>query len=220
MSVKYEKVKGIKVHQRYYTEAGRQVPGVTTILGVLNKPALVPWANRMGLQGIDTNKYVDKMADIGTCGHYLTECQDLDVEPDLSRYSQEVTEKAGNVLKKYIAWIQLHKVDVIEVEWRLVSNQHLYGGTIDRYCQIDGVPTVLDIKTSKAIWPEHLHQTAAYRQLVLEQGCKVEAVRILQIGRTENEGFSERYLSGDEIDVHWEIFRHCLGIYYARKRLG
>src|SRR5439155_21898181 len=52
----------VKAHVRYYTSKGEQVPGVTTILSVLNKPALVSWANRMGLQGIDTHKYVDEAA--------------------------------------------------------------------------------------------------------------------------------------------------------------
>ena len=36
-----------KTHQRYYDKAGTMLPGVTTILGVLNKPALVPWANKL-----------------------------------------------------------------------------------------------------------------------------------------------------------------------------
>ncbi|MBA7569795.1 hypothetical protein ES708_11536 [subsurface metagenome] len=61
----------IAAHIIYRTRSGQSVPGVTTILSVLNKPALVPWANRMGLQGIDVAKYVDDKAAIGTLAHYL-----------------------------------------------------------------------------------------------------------------------------------------------------
>ena len=43
-----------KAHQRYKLADGTQVPGVTTITGQLNKPALIIWANRLGLQGIDS----------------------------------------------------------------------------------------------------------------------------------------------------------------------
>ncbi|GAI86127.1 unnamed protein product, partial [marine sediment metagenome] len=38
-------------------------------IGVLNKPALVPWANNLGLQGINVKDYVDDKADIGTLAH-------------------------------------------------------------------------------------------------------------------------------------------------------
>src|SRR5436190_24390371 len=61
----------VKAHIRYYTSTGQQVPGVTTILSVLNKPALIAWANRMGLEGIDTRKYVDEAASVGTLAHAL-----------------------------------------------------------------------------------------------------------------------------------------------------
>ena len=43
-------------HIRYKTTDGTIVPGVTTILGILNKPALVRWANQLGLRGIDWEK--------------------------------------------------------------------------------------------------------------------------------------------------------------------
>ena len=45
-----------RVHTVYKTKDGKRVPGVTTILGVINKPALVRWANNLGLQGIDSQR--------------------------------------------------------------------------------------------------------------------------------------------------------------------
>ena len=42
----------VRAHQRYKIEDGTIVPGVTTVVGILNKPALVPWANKLGLEGI------------------------------------------------------------------------------------------------------------------------------------------------------------------------
>ena len=58
-----------RVHTVYKTKDGKRVPGVTTILGVINKPALVRWANNLGLQGIDSTNYVDATA---RCGTWLT----------------------------------------------------------------------------------------------------------------------------------------------------
>ena len=63
--------KKARAHTIYKLEDGTKVPGVTTVLGILNKPALVKWANNLGLQGIDSNKYRDEMADIGTLAHQM-----------------------------------------------------------------------------------------------------------------------------------------------------
>jgi len=61
--VKTEQVmKRSRAHITYKLADGVPVPGVTTILSVLNKPALVKWANNLGLQGIDSSKYVDEKA--------------------------------------------------------------------------------------------------------------------------------------------------------------
>lgn len=60
MADKLKKV--TKAHTRYYLSDGTLVPGATTVTGLLNKPALVKWANNLGLQGIDSSKYVDKAA--------------------------------------------------------------------------------------------------------------------------------------------------------------
>ena len=59
-----------KAHQRYKTKDGVIVPGVTTILSILAKPALIYWSWNLGMQGIDYRKVSDKAKDIGTLTHY------------------------------------------------------------------------------------------------------------------------------------------------------
>ena len=100
--------------------AGKRVPGVTTILGVLNKPALVKWANKLGLQGIDSTKYVDALANIGTLSHYLVECEWRGVEPDLSDYAPQDIDKAENALLSFWAWRDQHEVEPHLVEEPMV----------------------------------------------------------------------------------------------------
>lgn len=60
-----------KPHTIYRTADGKRVPGVTTVLGIMNKPALVKWANTLGLQGIDSSAYVDETARVGTLAHEM-----------------------------------------------------------------------------------------------------------------------------------------------------
>src|SRR5947199_2964004 len=96
----------VKAHVRYYTSTGEQVPGVTTILSVLNKPALVSWANRMGLQGIDTHKYVDEAASIGTLAHALI-MESLGGKPvRLEDFTADQLSRASYGVAVFHAWMK------------------------------------------------------------------------------------------------------------------
>ena len=207
--------KRAKTHQRYYDKAGTMLPGVTTILGVLNKPALVPWANKLGLAGIDVKDYVDALAMVGSLAHELILCHHHGKLFVPDGRSPDLIDAAENCLLKYFQWEKGHKVEPILCEAMLVSEKYKYGGTVDLYCKIDGVPTVVDYKSGRAIYPEMVYQASAYRQLLEENGHKVDAVRILQIGRDEKEGFSEKTLSDTSREV--EIFMHCLALYQLMK---
>jgi len=203
-------------HIRYKNSEGNIVPGVTTVLSILNKPALVKWANNLGLQGIDSSKYRDKMADIGTLAHYLILCHLKKEKPDTSEYSPENIDKAENCLLSYLEWTKGHKIEPIIVEKPLVSEKFGYGGTVDCYCKMNGDFCLIDFKTGKGIYEEYIYHLAAYKQLLIDSGYQVDNVRILRIGRTENEGFEEKVVKDTEKE--WEIFFHCLGIYELKKR--
>lgn len=217
--MKVEKVaaRRAKTHTRYYDKAGKLLPGVTTILGVLNKPALVPWANGLGLQGINVREYVDVLAKIGSIGHEMICCHNRGVPFDPGEHPKDLIDKAENCFLSYLAWEKQHKVEPILCESGLTSENYGFGGTVDMWCRVDGVPTILDYKTGKAIYAEHIYQVSAYRQLIEENGWgPVEAVRILQIGRDETEGFSEKVVT--DTSREWQVFEHCLAIYRLQKK--
>ena len=206
-----------RAHIRYKLADGTVVPGVTTIVGLLNKPALVPWANKMGLQGIDTSKYVDEMAQIGTLAHNMILCYYKGEKPDLSDYTPNQIELAENALLSYWAWEKQHVIEPIIVEDPLVSEVLRYGGTPDCYCLLDGTPTLLDFKTGKAIYREYFYQVAAYTYLLQERGFPVDNLRILRIGRDADEGFEEKVISNK--DAYWHVFEHLLAIYNLEKEV-
>jgi hypothetical protein len=204
-------------HTRYYNKDGKLLPGVTTILGILNKPALVPWANQLGLAGIQVQEYVDALALIGTGGHEMIMYHNKGLVWDNPNgYHADLVDKMENCFLSYLAWEKQHKVEPILCEAPLVSELHGYGGTVDMLAKVNGVDTIVDYKTGKAIYPEHLYQVAAYRTLLEENGHFVANVRILQIGRDETEGFSEKTL--DTTTREWMIFQHCLLIYQLQKK--
>lgn len=209
--------KKVQAHVRYYTEDGTQVPGVTTVLGVLAKPALVPWANRMGLQGIDTSKYVDEAAAVGTLAHALI-AESLGGEKVAhGDFTADQLARAQHGVAAFEKWRAGHVLKVELIEAQLVSEAHQYGGTIDLLALIDEVLELVDIKTSSGIWPEHAWQLSAYWKLLEEQGHEIKGARILRIGRTEGEGLEERILTGRQLVHGWEIFSHALAIWRLKK---
>ncbi len=219
MAVVLEPVPTAKAHTVYRLKDGTVVPGATTVLSVLAKPALVPWANKLGLEGVDVRKYVDALAAIGTLAHGLIE-EDLGAPTvDRSAYSPQQIDRAENCLLKWYEWRKSHRIEAVTVEKVLVSERHRYGGTIDAVGAVDDTITILDFKTGKAIYDDHLHQVAAYWRLAEENGLKIDAVRILQVGRSEDEGFSEKVVPVSKLRPHWKIFKACLDIWYAKRKL-
>lgn len=206
-----------KAHQKYFTVDGVLVPGVTTVLGILAKPALVPWANKLGLQGIDVSKYVDSLADVGTLAHRIVEAYLKKEEVDYLDYTPNQRTLAENAAKKFFEWEKKNDFSVIKSELQLVSEKYYFGGTCDIYANLNGKKTLIDIKTSKACYAEHFTQVAAYKILLEESGYPVEDAKILRIGREEAEGFDVKDVP--MIDVHAEKFLACLKILQIDNRL-
>lgn len=214
-----DRIKGVsKAHTVYKTADGKRVPGATTITGLLNKPHLVRWANKLGLEGIDSSKYTDEAAAVGTLAHALVQAHLQKEKLDMDMFSPIQVELAENALLSFFEWEKRHKIEPIICEIPMVSEKLRFGGTVDCYCMLDGVPTLLDFKTGKAIYDEYFVQTAAYKELLLEAGHPVERVQILRIGRDETEGFEERAIT--DTSKYFKIFQNLLDIYYTKKELN
>lgn len=207
----------VKAHVQYVNSNGEKVVGVTTALSVLNKPFLVVWANRLGLAGIDSTKFKDKMADIGTIAHLLVMHHLKNTTPDLDEFSKADIDTAHNCMKSFYEWEKVHKLEPVLLEFPLVSDIYNFGGSPDFVGKVDGVMEIIDFKTGKAIYGEYLTQVSAYRQLVIEKGYTVNRARILRIGRDDSEGFEERLTT--KFDLEFDLFKHCLAIYQLQKEL-
>jgi len=207
-----------KAHIRYRNKDNKIVVGTTTVLSVLNKAALVPWANKLGLAGIDVKAYVDDKAAIGTLTHYLIQCHLSGEQPDTSDYSRNQIEQAENCMLSYLEWERNNPVTPILLETPLVSEQYQFGGTIDIYCELSGKKVLIDLKTSKACYPEHKTQVVAYKTLLEENDYDVNGVHLLRIGRDETEGFE--FINVDNMELHWKLFEHCLEVYRIKKLTG
>lgn len=214
---KLTKVKRNAVHTIYRNKEGQRVPSVTTFLGVLEKPELHSWFWEQGLAGLDCWATRDVAGDTGTLVHYLIHCMLTGEEPNLDEYSPEEIAATTCPMKKFEDWIGQHELSPILMETPLVSEEYQYGGMPDFYGKVDGVLTLLDYKTGKGVYQEAFYQVAAYKQLLEEHGHKVDDVRILRFGKSEDEGFEDA--AAGKLDKHFEIFLACLKIYNLRKRI-
>lgn len=210
-----------KAHTIYKNLAGNRVPGTTTILGVLGKPALVPWANRLGLEGIDVANYVDTRADIGTLAHAMIAAHlqqgEMSAE-ELDEYSPKVKDLAENAFISYLSWEKAEGPLVPSlIEKPGVSELYQYGGTRDFYGTRRDVACVIDFKSGGAIYEEAGYQLAAYDQITREGGLHVEEAWIVRVPRTEDESFEAKRWSREMLNRDFEVFKHALAIYCLKR---
>jgi hypothetical protein len=231
-------MRGLKLARVIYkNENKKQVPSVTTVLGVLNKPALVYWSNNLGLEGIKVTEYVDDKAKIGTLAHFILECYLKNVQPDFAEFNAtyEQIELAKQCADKFFEWENCQAEFVpIASELQLVSEKHQYGGTCDCIAVLNGKLTLIDFKTCNAIYDEARQQVAAYKEQinenfgVIEPKLKelgydfkeIQEVVILRIGRNADEGFEHLPVPKNVLDIGFEIFLDCLSIYNKRKQFN
>ena len=209
-----------KPHQKYWSETRqREVPGASTIAKIgSDSGGLLYWAWDLGKQGKDYRKERDKAADIGTLAHFMIECEIQGLQPDLSEFPMVDIDAAGVPYYTAVQWWEQQGLTPIAPEMQLVSEEHGYGGTIDMPCRSrDGCLALLDWKTSKAIWPEHIIQVSAYEKLLEEKFKeKVDRRCIVRIGKDGS--FEARWLG--DLSEYFHVFKAQLALYKAKLSAG
>jgi hypothetical protein len=207
-----------KLHTIYKTQNKVRVPGVTTIAGLLDKSGpLMHWSWECGKAGIDYRKFSDDKAAQGTLAHNMILCHLSNESPVLDDYTKNQIDAAENSFLSYLEWERGKIIEPILLESQLVDEDLMFGGTFDFFGKIDGVPTLMDFKTGKAIYSEMEIQLSAYNELLNSKGQSATAWQILRIGRDETEGFEVRPYSSNQMETAWAIFKHLLSIYYLKK---
>lgn len=164
---------------RYYRWKGEEFPSVTSIISVLSKPFLVPWAAKMVAERAQevanelpalfkadpdgTLKMLksahrqkkETAADMGSLVHAVAEAYAKGVK--LPPYPPE----AAGYVRSLLAFCEDNKPDFTHIEATVYSRKYGYAGTADWFGVL-GKPCVADWKTSKAIYPEVALQLAAY----------------------------------------------------------
>lgn len=154
-------------HLYYFNGAGPW-PGVTTVTGVLDKPALVRWfreqvaraaiasAERLVADRDAGNEdaavaYLLATRNEGTDGRERGSRIHGVLESVLRRESVDIDPADAAAVAGARAWLNEAKVRPLEVEAYLINETLGYGGTCDLIAEIDGEIWLLDWKTSKSV---------------------------------------------------------------------
>jgi hypothetical protein len=209
-----------RIRKGYYLKDGTRVPSVTTMLAVIAKPALLAWHNRMGLEGIDTSKFVNSLAIIGTLAHAMATAylRGESPEAECAGYDKATIDLAENCFLSFLSWAKDRDIKPVLMEVPMVSETFRYGGKFDFYGTIDGRLTVADFKTGSGIWPEHFHQLAAYGHLLVENGHdKPMDYLVINIPRAASESFDTK--TRTDVSDDWEMFKLAMGMYRLQSKI-
>lgn len=214
-----------------YDFQGQLFTGVTTILNVLNKPFLVPWAAKMVAEDLkpkweevkkitkkaDWDKLVDaskgastrkadKAKDIGHQVHAWIEGYITNQELELPEDQQVV-----DCIRQFLKWNKERKPEWLASEAIVASMNHRFAGTVDALCILDGKMTVLDFKTSNQISDDYALQLAGYQIALEEMGIQIEQRSIVRIPKDGKP--VEEWIVDTPLDFDKETFLRCREIH-------
>lgn len=225
-------------HAYYWQERDRYIPGVTSVLGILDKPALMPWAAKMTAEYVIANMpegadkaTIERIAleakgahtrkkeaggAIGTVVHKFAE--HLFKGKPAEMPTQEQAIKGVTALQ---AWIKANDVRPIDVEQVIFSRDAYFAGTMDLLAAVNGRLTLVDLKTSTGIWPEFRLQTAAYRFAWMEEH-KERIEQIVIVNTDKNTGKPKILEITDEREMQFyaDTFLRCKALHDNFKQIG
>ncbi len=183
-----------------YKVDGKKVPSVTTILGrYKNATGLLIWSNKLGLEGKSYHSELNKAGDIGTDFHELAEKHITNEYYELP--DDPVVQECFN---KFKDWWTEQEYEVTFTEKSFCCRKYKYGGTADLLVNGD---TLVDFKTSKQVYDDHLVQLGAYKYMIEEQdGIQINKGILARFGK-ETDDFEIRNFTKSDLNKGWKYFK-------------
>jgi hypothetical protein len=208
---------------------GKPLHGITTVLGVIAKPALVAWAANQAVEYIKENCPLDTTGlEVGL--RHVTDAQLGNARIAHRKKKEDAAEKGTDLhalVESYVQWcidtnqgkakqyftpgIELfvnwaidNNIRFLASEQRLYSKEHWVAGTCDLVFEKDGKTYIGDVKTYKKIWDRTpFFQCAAY-------GMMWEEMNKDSITRTVKDIFEGDGTKDVEITESPEIDGYCV----------
>lgn len=205
-------------------------PGVTGVLNVINKPALVPWAKKIALEKIRQallkrlgegdqlslneiyelieesknlpDQLKDAAAQLGTEAHAYID-KFVKGEP-LGPLPDNISEPVSG----FAEWWKRSGFRFIAGDTKVASRRHAFGGSLDALATKNRAFILLDWKTSKAIYNEYALQVAAYVKATEEMypGIKIAEAWCVRFRKPGVTGPAFEALQVSDIERSFEAF--------------
>jgi hypothetical protein len=168
--------------RNYLTPDGHQYPSVTTVLSILNEDVIKAWRQRVGEE--EANRISGKAANRGTRVHSIVE-KYLNNE-DTTEFLPHIRQSLEN-LKPVLNDVGT----IFGLEVPLYSHHLGLAGRCDCIAQYNGVPSIIDFKTSRYIKKKekisnYFAQGAAY-SIMFEERTGIVAPNIVIIMDVDHE---------------------------------
>lgn len=220
------------------------VIGVTSVTGIINKPALINWA--AGAAADFLKEHLRDIQDLprlaeeakrahtmeankgkaaGSVGHALVE-KLLKNEPVTMPTTLDAQAAAMSVTNAFKFWQRDYKPEVVALEQPCYSLAHDYAGKFDLLCNIGDQLVLVDFKTNKVsryapegIYADMFAQLGGYIQLIKEQmGVEVDDAIIVNLPKGGEEykvkSLSDMRVSPGEASLY---FLQALGLYKSNR---
>jgi hypothetical protein len=120
--------------------------------------------------------------------------------------------------ENYLKWADTTKIEIVEQEIPLVSEKYQFGGTPDAI-MVRGELALGDWKTSNSVFPDHIIQLAAYKELWEENNPHRPITGGFHLCRFDKEHADFTHHFWSELNDAWEQFKLFRIAYDIDKKL-
>ena len=198
--------------RNYLTPDGHQYPSVTTVLSILNEDIIKAWRQRVGEE--EANRISGKAANRGTRVHSIVE-KYLNNE-ETTEFLPHIRQSLEN-LKPVLNSVGT----IFGLEVPLYSHHLGLAGRCDCIAQYNGVPSIIDFKTSRYIKKKekisnYFAQGAAY-SIMLEERVGLIAPNIVIIMDVDHE---KPVVFVEHRDNYTKLLHDTIDEYRKRRMFG
>jgi len=202
----------------------KKYASVTTVLKVLDKPALNNWmlkrvfeATKGGAQTLKEAKdqvfeKTQATMDLGTKAHRYVELYGTGEK-------MENTANIAGFIAAFHDWVIDFKPEFLIRELTVIHKEFAFGGTVDLVCKINGERCLVDVKTGRYIYPSVELQTTAYKMAYeVQEGKKIKKNYVLLLEK-DSAGFPTGKYRFEELDYVPDIWEATVRLFYWTESL-
>lgn len=225
------------VHELLVDGDYKPLIGVTTILSIIAKPALIQWAANQSVAFLEAamKKLAEETEPTKLAGaiavnwaNFLEAAKTAhrkkkEAAGDVGSRVHEAIEvwiKTGEIIEldeqgqkmfdNFKEWVEKNNVKILKSELHVHSKSMWIGGILDLVIEMDGSRLIADIKTSSGIYNEHFFQMAAYDMCLEEMGePKADGYLVINLKKTGEVDFK---ISQNK-EINREAFKSALKLY-------